>query len=234
MDKKITDLDENAKNDWFKIVKKHKKRQRGLPALSTLNTNAGNVEKSIELFNMMQPSGNASVDASNGNVEAGGMGESLQLKENVMETITLHYENLPIEVVTRRGNPGGYYDYGMSQWYPDDDETKEILIDWDYEADEQTVKEFLQDLPEVQIDLKYDELTDAEFDKLFDSEFDNIVEKYADKLLEYFYDSAKEDAQTNFSYDYEYTFDESMERNNKDKFDYDADDTFDMSTRTLL
>ena len=33
-------LDENAKQDWLNIVKKHKKKQKGAPALTTLNTDA--------------------------------------------------------------------------------------------------------------------------------------------------------------------------------------------------
>ena len=33
-------LDENAKEDWLKLVKKHKKKQKGLPALSRINKKA--------------------------------------------------------------------------------------------------------------------------------------------------------------------------------------------------
>ena len=66
----MNDVSENAKIDWMKIVNKHKKKQKGLPALSTLNTNAGNVEKNIEIFNAMQPDGGVSVDAVNGNVSS--------------------------------------------------------------------------------------------------------------------------------------------------------------------
>lgn len=231
MDNRTINLDENAKNDWFKIVKRHKKRQKGLPALSTLNPNAGNVEKSIELFNMMQPSGNVSVDASSGNVEAGGMGESVQLKESVMETITLHYDNLPIEVVTKRGNPGGYYDYGMGQWYPDDDETKEIRVSWNYDVSKESVIELLQDLPEVQFDLHYENLTDAEFDKLLNQELDNLVEKYQQKLLDEFYEEAREEAENGYEYDYEYEFEAPDEQRSDES---NLDDSFDMSMRTLL
>ena len=49
------DLDEDAKDDWLKIVNKHRRRQKGLPALSRLNTNAGNVEKNIEIFHNITP-----------------------------------------------------------------------------------------------------------------------------------------------------------------------------------
>ena len=46
-------IQEDAKSDWMKIVKRHKKKQRGIPALSSLNTDAGNVEHNINMFNMM-------------------------------------------------------------------------------------------------------------------------------------------------------------------------------------
>ena len=41
----------NAKSSWMKVVNKHSKKQKGLPALSTLNTDAGNVEAGINMFN---------------------------------------------------------------------------------------------------------------------------------------------------------------------------------------
>ena len=40
-------MSENAKVDWLRRVKKHRKNQKGLPALSTLNTDAGNVEHNM-------------------------------------------------------------------------------------------------------------------------------------------------------------------------------------------
>lgn len=69
-------LDENKKVDWLNTVKKHRRKQKGLPALSKLNTNAGNVEKNIEIFNSMQSSG-FSTDAVNGNTSSVGVSESV-------------------------------------------------------------------------------------------------------------------------------------------------------------
>ena len=66
----MNNVNENTKADWMNIVKKHRKRQKGLPALSTLNTNAGDVEKNIEMFNNMQPDGSVTADAVNGNVSS--------------------------------------------------------------------------------------------------------------------------------------------------------------------
>ena len=74
-------LNENAKEDWLKLVKKHKKKQKGLPALSTLNTDAGNVEHNISMFNKM----NSATESPNTNPVSGpfggdvssGMAESL-------------------------------------------------------------------------------------------------------------------------------------------------------------
>lgn len=59
-------IKEDAKSDWMNTVKKHKRKQKGLPALSSLNTNAGDVEKNVEIFNDMQPSTITSVSPVNG------------------------------------------------------------------------------------------------------------------------------------------------------------------------
>ena len=218
----------DAKKDWLKIVNKHKKKQKGLPALSTLNTNAGNVEHNIEMFNMMQPDGLVSVDSVNGNV---GMGESMETKT---EYVTLHYNDLPIEVVTKYGNPGGYYSSSFGNWLPDDDETKEILVDWVYKADRIEVIEFLQDLDEVLIDLGLD--LDVDDDILYASleqNFDQLVEKYDEALKHYFHDRAVSDAQDH--YEYQEDFDECYDALETKEVSYKGlDDSFDMSTRTLL
>ena len=52
--------------------KKHKKKQKGLSPFSYLNTDAGNVEKGIEVFNNSVSTGG----------EGGGMGESLSEELN--------------------------------------------------------------------------------------------------------------------------------------------------------
>ena len=229
-------IQENAKSDWMKLVNKHKKKQKGLPALSKLNTNAGNVEHNINMFNMMQPSGDMSVDAANGNISTGMSEDFTKGGQNTVndETVTLEYDSLPIEVVTKRGKPGGYYDYGMGQWYPDDDTLETLFVSWDYDVDKQTVIEYLQDMPEVEVDLRYGEISDAEYDKAIIDNFDILVDKYNKKLRSYFRDDAIEDAQKNFSYDYEYKFEESCEHTSQKHFKEDVDDYFDMSMRTLL
>lgn len=82
-------LEENAKVDWMKVVKKHKKNQKGL-ALSTLNTDAGDVETSINMFNMMQPS----VDS------MGGCAESLEkdcTPEPTKELCSEHADNASLD-----------------------------------------------------------------------------------------------------------------------------------------
>lgn len=238
MNKDNMNIQEDAKSDWMKIVSKHKKKQKGLPALSKLNTNAGNVEHNINMFNMMS-SGctDATVDAVNGNVSCGGcsagMGESLTETKN-SENIVIHYTGLPIEVVTKRGNPTGYYDYGMQQWYPDDDdETTELLVDWDFELPEMTVIEFLQDLPQVQSDLNFDRVSEQEFDAALQSNLNELIDRYEDELKEYFYDMAKEDAQENYEYEYTDSYDLD-DYSDKKLDDYKLDDVFDMSMRTLL
>lgn len=218
----------DAKKDWLKIVNKHKKKQKGLPALSTLNTDAGNVEHNIEMFNMMQPDGSVSVDSVNGNV---GMGESMEIKNDY---VALQYDDLPIEVVTRYGNPGGYYSSSFGNWLPDDDETKEMLVDWVYKADKIEVIEFLQDLDEVLIDLGLD--LDVDADTLYatlEQNLDQLIEKYNEALKNHFYDRAVSDAQEH--YEYQEDFDECYDESETREVSYkELDDSFDMSTRTLL
>lgn len=76
-------INENAADDWIKLVKKHRKNQKGLPALSNLKTNAGIVELNNAIFNASANPEGLIVDASSGNVTApdcGGMGEDLKEK----------------------------------------------------------------------------------------------------------------------------------------------------------
>ena len=87
-------LQEDAKNDWISLVKKHRRKQKGLPALSKLNTNAGNVEKNIEMFNDMQPDGIATVDAINGTISAASCCESLDLFDGEVFTCEDHQHNV--------------------------------------------------------------------------------------------------------------------------------------------
>lgn len=234
-------IQEDAKSDWMKLVRKHRKRQNGLP-ITSLNTDAGNVEHNIKMFNMMQPSEVVSADASNGNTPGNSSGcceelnnkcvkEELSMPEQM---ITLHYENLPIEVITRSGNPSGHYSYSYGNWLPDDDITKEIFVDWDYSVDPIDVVEYLQDKPEIMtvLNLDYD-VPDDVLQKKMDDNFDYLLKKYKDDIKDHFYDRAVEDAQENYTYeddDYSY-YEESVKTESKD---IDLDDKFDMSMRTLL
>ena len=76
-------------NELKKRAKFHRKRQKGLPALSTLNPNAGNVEYNVAMFNHMNtPAGgftNNPISGPMGGVvsapaASGGMGEALATK----------------------------------------------------------------------------------------------------------------------------------------------------------
>ena len=232
-----TDIQEDAKSDWMKIVNKHKKKQKGLPALSTLNTNAGNVEHNINMFNMMRPDSNVSVDASNGNISGNTCCESCSLDESKeQETVTLEYENIPVEVVTRPGNPSGYYSTSFGNWLPDDDETTEILIDWSYEVDKQDIIEYLQDHDDIFVTLDIDpEVDDDWLNNAIIENFDNLLEKFEEDIKEYFYESAVSDAQENYEYEEDYPFFEPYDESfGSIKDNIEFDDKFDMSMRTLL
>lgn len=192
-----------------------------------LNKNAGDVETSQKIFNSMQPEGSVNVDSVNGNVSSDTITESLN-----NDKYTLTYHNIPVEVVTRAGNPQGYYNANFGNWLPDDDETTELLIDWDYSIDEQDVVELLQDDPEVLSDLGISEETsDEEIERLLTNKLDYLFDKYNDKIKEYFFDMAIEDAQEKYEYQEDYpeydSYDESLEN------DSELDDMFDMSMRTF-
>ena len=232
-----TDIQEDAKSDWMKIVNKHKKKQKGLSALSTLNTNAGNVEHNIEMFNMMQPNSNVSVDASSGNTTSGdSCCESCSLHESrEHETVTLEYENIPVEVVTRPGNSSGYYSSSFGNWLPDEDDTTEILIDWAYEVDKQDIIEYLQDHDDIFVALDIDpEVDDDSLNNAIIENLDNLLEKFEADIKEYFYDSAVSNAQENYEYEEDLDYDSYDESLNFVKHTAELDDKFDMSMRTLL
>ena len=233
MVEELLDLEEDVKDDWLNIVKKHKKRQKGLPALSRLNTNAGNVEKNIELFNAMQPNDNITVDAANGNVSTGdccAMGESLE--ENFMEPIILHYEDLPVTITTRRGNPSGRYDASFGNYVPDDPEQHEGKVDWNYEVDVDSMVEFLQDLDEVEQEIDPDKLlTGEEYQQKIEDNLDELVEKHMKLIMDHYRIRAIEDADENYDSEDDMYEREPYEESVKSA---DLDDKFDMSMRTLL
>ena len=107
-------LDENAKQDWLNIVKKHKNKQNGAPALSTLNTNAGNVEKSIEIFNKM----NSPVESPSNNPISGPFGDSVEFsgEEACCESLNL-FEGLNVASPYMLRNDGKVFTCGSHHPY---------------------------------------------------------------------------------------------------------------------
>lgn len=225
-------MNENAKNAWMKLVNKHKKRQKGLPVLSTLNTNAGNVEHNINMFNMMQPSGSITVDASNGNISSGefsgGMGESF-VKENFIslnleekfdmnkKTIDLEYDDIIIDVETDRGRS-----------------SSEITINWTYSISEDDVKDFFWVHDNLLTDLLPENASDEEFYSTIENNLDYLVDKYNNELKEYYLEDAIDDAIENYVYN-EYDPREDPDVAYEEARDRALfDDEFDMSMRTLL
>lgn len=134
-----------------------------------------------------------------------------KLTENVNadeKLIQFHYDDIPVKVVTRRGNPHGYYDKALGGWLPDEDETKDITTDWDYsvpayDVAEVIVSEFItdEDVPgynELETDALYEIV---ELYEIVDAKIDELVEKYYDELLDFYYEQACADAQRNYEYD---------------------------------
>jgi hypothetical protein len=60
----------NPKTEWEKVVSKHKKNQKGLPALSSMKTDVGNRELSDSVFN------SSVSDMPSAAVDGGSFGES--------------------------------------------------------------------------------------------------------------------------------------------------------------
>ena len=230
-------MQENAKVDWMKIVNRHKKKQKGLPALSKLNTNAGNVEHNIKMFNMMQPDGSASVDASSGNISSGDCCESY-ITEDAASKVVLKYDRLPVEVPTKGGTYGGYYSSDFGNYLPDTGNSTDLLVEWEYKIDKQDVVEYLQEKPEVlsYLNLDYDVDEDMIAQKIKDN-FDKLVVEFNEDLKDEFYEDAVKDAQENYKYEeddsyLDYDLYEESLSTTYDKTE--LDDKFDMSMRTLL
>lgn len=225
-------MNNDAKSAWMRQVKKHKKRQHGLPALSTLNPNAGNVEHNINMFNMMQPEGSISVDAASGNVFAEAsvsMGEAVE-RTKLPETIELEYTKLPVELVVNYDGP--YYSTSFGNWLPGDYDTAIRKIDWVYDAPTDSVIDYLVSSSEVVEKFNAEDMSDEEFIKLVEDNLEDLVDEFNDQLLKWFMEDAIADAEDNFqeSFDSE---DRSCEKQPLVE-DSSVDDIFDLSMRTLL
>lgn len=218
----LKNIEENAKSDWMKLVNKHKKRQKGLPALSTLNTNAGNVEHNINMFNMMNSTaGDVTVDGVNGNVST--MCEMMEEFPD-KDTVTIHYDKLALPDFPIPGsyNPRGVFDPVSGIYQPSEPDTKTLVIPWDYETDVDSVIEYLQDREDVCEMFNCDNVTYEEFRQSLIDNLDDLMEKFDKELQAKFLEFAQEDAYEHCDYE-DYVYDPS-----------DYDDGFNMSLRTLL
>ena len=81
--------------------KKHKKKQKGLSPFSYLNTDAGNVEKGVEVFN------NSTFTPDGGSI--GGMGESLseELNRDQLKALKVKQHKYPYVTITTRKKKNG-------------------------------------------------------------------------------------------------------------------------------
>ncbi len=218
----------------------------------TLNPDAGNVEHNVAMFNKMNspvdgPCNNPISGPFGGDVGCGeAMGEDMQKKSSTgvefiedsksvnddctltesqsNETVELYYDELFVEVVTRRGNPSGYYDRSLGGWLPDDDETEEIKISYEYEVDKEDIVTFIIESCMSEEDFsEYETATDEEVNEFVLSNFDDLYSKYEKKILDYYYDDAVDKAQEEY---YDNGFYESVEEptgcdNIDDEFDWE-------------
>lgn len=112
------------------------------------------------------------------------------MKFKLTESVELYYSNLEFEV------SDGNYDWSTGT-YGD----KTVSKDFEYNADEDDVIEFLMTILE-EIDpityYKLSECSDKEFNEYFDKNLDQLVEKYYEQLLDHFEDKAKAKAAENY------------------------------------
>lgn len=229
-------LNEDAKQDWLNIVKKHKKKQKGLPALSKLNTNAGNVEYNISMLNKM----NNPVENPSNNPVSGPFGEatccSESLKEiKVTDTVPLNYKDLDFTT------------YG-EQRDADDWDEEDIVMHWTYEVNKDDLYTFIYEscIDETDYPLAFEDNFDPnnstdwnKFENWLDANFDMIYNKYQEKIFDNWIEDARNNASVEYdSYSYidfdlfPRSYDDYQE--SKQNITEKLDDNFDMSMRTLL
>ena len=230
-------LNENAKEDWLKLVKKHKKKQKGLPALSTLNTDAGDVETHIKMFNKMTspteaPNNNPVSGPFGGNVSSstevnGGLSESITNEEITMnkEQFDLYYPELTIEdVPTGEVIRGNYYE-------PDEWVTTDVTIPYDYSVDKSDVEFVIGDLDEFQDKYWPEDMPSEEIDKFIHEHFDELYNEFEEQILDHYYEDAADHARENN--DWEGYFEPDLYESKETK-DCALDDDFDLSLRAIL
>ena len=173
----------------------------------SINTDAGNVEHNIEMFNHMSSPVEGPCNNPVSGPFGGSVGESLSEGVADNEQIELNYDDLEIEVCSRARNPGGYYDRNFGNYIPDDDETTEVRIDYVYTIDRVSVEEVLgkiclaQELTPEQLALPDDEV-DKLVDDLIDNHFDELFTRYESDILDHWREYAKKEAEEKHYYTY--------------------------------
>ena len=227
-------------NELKKRAKYHRKRQRGLPALSKLKTNAGNVEYNVSMFNKM----NSPVDGMSNNpisgpfggdvsapAASGGMGESLceetkisdmfEIKEN---TVILYYNDIPLIAQANFRDADDW-----DEW--------EVNSDIAYEVDKWDIIDTLYSIvSEEEFPENMEDFTEEQADEWWEDNLETILRKYQQKVLDEYEYNAIEYGQSGID-------GEQILRDEKDYWEDKRyhelkneryDDDFDMSTRSLL
>lgn len=113
-----------------------------------------------------------------------------------IEDVELEYFNLPVTLAGRMDNDGDYPTY-------------DLLVDYTYVTDNQTIIEFviedelyedLHEYPELKSQENKENFNDIFIKFMYDN-FDDLFKKYEDKIYKRFKDDAIEDAQVNLDYD---------------------------------
>lgn len=124
------------------------------------------------------------------------------MNESMKEMEDLQYNNLDITVIKRRGNPSGYYSTSFGNWLPDDDETEDITIDYEYQVDKDDVIDALYEFAE---DERTASMSDEEYEHFVKDNYDELLEKYYQEVLDEFEDRARDEAEEEYG-DQEYAW----------------------------
>ncbi len=154
--------------------------------------------------------------------------ESMNCKNEHLskEEITLEYEDLPV-VVYEEGSPAGYFDTDFGNWLPDEGDSKEIEIDYEYSVPKEEVSEVIKNelLEDPSKDI--DSMKDLELNQYIQDHFDDLFEKYESEILNSFRDEAISSAQ-----DYVVDSGELFEgTSSKDYFDKKAEEVQDVKLK---
>jgi len=173
----------------------HKKKQKGLSPFCSLNTDAGNVEHNISMFNTM----NTPVGGPSNNPISGPHGGDVVCESTDSSStnkIDLFYDDLEIEVVSRSGRCPSYsFRYGY-----DEPETRTVTVSHELSVPQSEIEEVIAWNLTDEDYQQFDDSVDGAIWKFIEDNFDRLLDKYESKVLAHFEDRARNAAERYYDY----------------------------------